>query len=182
MKWKDLTGNKIGKWQVLAYIRREIGQSKRGTRKIIRGIWKCRCECGKESLVESCNLGRVSLGCHACRTPRLPSGEAAFRRVIMNYKNAARHRGIDWALTDELARKLFSDRCFYCGSEPQTAYAATRCNGRFVYNGIDRVDNKIGYISSNCVTACEICNFMKGTMSPEKFLAHVRKISSHANR
>ena len=33
------------------------------------------------------------------------------------------------------------------------------------YNGVDRVDNSLGYIKENCVACCKICNNAKSTLS-----------------
>ena len=46
----------------------------------------------------------------------------------------------------------------------------------FLYNGIDRKDNNIGYIIENCVSCCGICNRMKMDMSYDDFLNHIRLI------
>lgn len=45
-----------------------------------------------------------------------------------------------------------------------------------VINGLDRVDNSIGYIESNVVPCCYICNKMKGELPVEDFLRHLNNI------
>lgn len=52
----------------------------------------------------------------------------------------------------------------------------------FVYNGIDRVDNSVGYVLSNCVPCCSTCNRMKGTMSSEEFKEKIKLIYSRQNQ
>jgi hypothetical protein len=48
-----------------------------------------------------------------------------------------------------------------------------------VYNGIDRVKPDAGYIPSNCVPCCGVCNFMKRNHTYREFLFHCAKIIKH---
>ena len=47
-------------------------------------------------------------------------------------------------------------------------------NGSYVYSGLDRVDNSIGYILENVVPCCVTCNSMKMAMSYNEFITHLR--------
>lgn len=49
--------------------------------------------------------------------------------------------------------------------------------GDYLYNGIDRFDNNIHYILSNCVPCCKICNRMKHTMTAQEWLDHLDRIT-----
>lgn len=45
-----------------------------------------------------------------------------------------------------------------------------KINGSKLFrNGIDRVDNSLGYILSNVVSCCKICNYMKKDLSEQEF-------------
>lgn len=87
-------------------------------------------------------------------------------------------RNLSFELHKEQIRELTSKPCYYCGHEPSTV---ERCRnndinfkwGDYVYNGIDRVDNNCGYIISNCVPCCEICNRAKGAVSIEDWQDHL---------
>ena len=46
-------------------------------------------------------------------------------------------------------------------------------------NGIDRVNNNIGYILNNCVACCKYCNIAKGVRTITEFLEHVQSIVIH---
>lgn len=46
-------------------------------------------------------------------------------------------------------------------------------------NGIDRVDNSIGYTIENCRPCSKIANYMKRSLSIDVFTNHVQKIASH---
>ena len=63
--------------------------------------------------------------------------------------------------------------CHYCGKPPSKPHR--KCE-TFLYNGLDRVDNNIGYTESNVVPCCYICNKMKGELPVEDFLEHLNKI------
>lgn len=53
--------------------------------------------------------------------------------------------------------------------------------GEFV-NGIDRVDNSLGYVADNCVPCCEACNRAKLQMSSTDFINLANRIVTHQNR
>lgn len=53
-----------------------------------------------------------------------------------------------------------------------------RSNGFYVFNGLDRVDNKVGYTLDNVVPACKICNHAKVDMSYDEFMEWVARVAS----
>lgn len=94
------------------------------------------------------------------------------RRGIKNYE----HFDIDI----EYFKILIKDNCFYCGSEPLGEYKGNKTSyGATKYNGLDRINNNLGYIKSNVVTCCKICNAAKGELSYENFLLWINKIYRH---
>ena len=48
-----------------------------------------------------------------------------------------------------------------------------------IINGIDRINNDIGYTIENSLTCCKICNYAKNTMSMREFIAWLEKIVSN---
>jgi hypothetical protein len=48
-----------------------------------------------------------------------------------------------------------------------------------IVNGIDRVDNSIGYIKSNSVTCCSQCNFAKNDISLYEWLSYLERFQSN---
>ena len=46
-------------------------------------------------------------------------------------------------------------------------------------SGIDRFDNDNGYIISNCVPCCWMCNNMKSSYTDKEFMNQINKIYNH---
>lgn len=82
--------------------------------------------------------------------------ERGLNQVYASYKYDAYRRNYFWGLSLEEFKALSSCPCTYCGKKP---------GGRswgFLFNGLDRKDNKKGYHISNVVPACKTCNQVKG--------------------
>src|SRR5208337_432111 len=148
-------GDTFGNWTV----RRYVG----------KGVYNCECICGVSKDIVSTTLKNgTRKACRSCSSRRPDSG---FRGVSASYRTNASRRGLKFNLPEDCLRQLFGGNCFFCGAIPNMERA------RFVYNGIDRLDNSIGYVLSNCVSCCKICNHMKHVLAVEDFLAHVRRIT-----
>lgn len=106
--------------------------------------------------------------------PNLNEEELAGARMLyLIYKQQADARGLQFALPFDHFLKITSQDCLYCGSERQQR---TQRKVPYIYNGIDRVDNNIGYIKSNSVPCCKVCNRMKKSISIGEFVDHIIKI------
>ena len=173
---KNLKGQRFGKLLVVD----EEGRCKRG-----KAIWKCKCDCGNETIVTSYSLKSgvtKSCGCFNAECVRdrrfLGYGVGAFNRVLLSYTNNARLKGLEFALSIDEFKELTKGCCFYCGVEPQQSIKNNirTVNGNYVHNGIDRIDSSKGYISGNVVSCCVKCNKMKLDHSVEEFRKHIIKI------
>ena len=166
---QDLTGKKFGK---LTAIRREFRQYKKR-----QSGWICYCECGRETwvLTHSLTCG-LTRSCGIC--VRQQEG-AAFRAAIRNYRHGAQNRGYEFSLTDDQCRELFNQVCFYCGAKPANIATAawTHEPEIFIYQGIDRKNNVVGYTPENCVPCCFVCNKAKGERNTDSFIEHCKMIS-----
>jgi len=89
-----------------------------------------------------------------------PNG--VFRQCI----HGAKRRGYDFVLTLDEFKSFASQPCFYCGQHDEP-------------NGIDRWDNKIGYVLSNCRPCCITCNKMKLTMGGAAFVEHIQRAADY---
>lgn len=97
-----------------------------------------------------------------------------------NYKTRAKKRGLEFELTFEQFLKITAQKCHYCGEPPAQKHIVNRkWQTAFIYNGIDRINNSMGYTNLNCVPCCKICNTMKGTLDYDTFKKQVKKISSY---
>lgn len=145
--------------------------------------WLCECDCGNKTIVSGVPLrdGRTqSCGCIKEEwLGKLPEGEAAFHSLLDNYKRNAEKRDISFDLSEEEFRALTEQDCHYCGSHPLAIHKSSGCNGSYIYNGIDRIDNDRGYTQDNCVPCCKFCNRAKGWDSTEEFLAYLDRVVEH---
>jgi hypothetical protein len=48
-----------------------------------------------------------------------------------------------------------------------------------MWNGLDRVDNTLGYTEANVVPCCQICNIAKQRMSVDEFVTWISKVHQH---
>ena len=173
----NLEGQKFGRLTVLHF----TGRNKSG-----HSLWNCLCECGQFNTVTISNLkdgSTKSCGCLqkelVSKRRSLPIGEANRNNVLATYRCNARKRNIEFSLTKEQFKKLVQQKCFYCGVKPHTISNHIGNNGKFIYNGIDRVDNNKGYVVENCVTCCSICNDWKRTRTRQEFLLRIKLIYDH---
>jgi len=84
------------------------------------------------------------------------------------YKSSAKKRDIIFEITKEQCIELFTKKCFYCGELKNI-------------NGIDRLCSNIGYIETNIVPCCEMCNFMKHVKDKETFIKLCEHIVTYNN-
>ena len=165
----DFVGKRFRKLLVLG----KIGPSK--NRSV---IWKALCDCGNIIEISSKSLlsGKVkSCGC----ARRIKVGEASVNRKYKSYEDSAKTRGLGFELTKEEFVEITSLNCAYCGVAPGQISHRDFGNGNYIYNGIDRVDNSIGYIKENIVPCCFICNRAKGASSKEGFEEWMKGLIKH---
>lgn len=94
--------------------------------------------------------------------------------VYVDYKGSARRRNIPFELTRDELVEITSQSCYYCGTPP--LMKEVKPSGIFIHNGIDRIDNRLGYTKLNCVPCCTLCNNMKHKLTEKIFLEHIKKI------
>jgi hypothetical protein len=90
------------------------------------------------------------------------------RKLQANTKHRNKKLNIstEMKLTIENIKNLIFSACHYCGCLPNQMYSWYEIK----FNGIDRVNNKIGYEADNCVTCCMMCNFAKRDLSYKTFI------------
>lgn len=147
--------------------------------------YNCKCDCGNNTIVSGANLrGKTvfSCGCLAkellAKRSKKKKGESALSNKYYSYKVKAKERGFTFNLTKEQFKEIVDKNCYYCNEIPSNISKSRTNNGDYIYNGIDRVDNSIGYLYKNCVPCCGMCNTMKRHYSLEEFKNKIIKIYS----
>ena len=168
----DLTGKVFGKLTVVYRAPNMYG----------RVAYACSCSCGGEITTIAASLKRgttISCGCYREDFRKLPEGEAAFNDLLYSYKWGAKKKGRSFELTKEEFRSLTKSPCVYCGSPAITVKSVKKAtNGTYLYNGVDRKDNSLGYTVANTQPCCGICNQAKHTLTEDQFLNWVDRIST----
>lgn len=167
----DITGEQFGRFTVL------YESKKRNKGRNV--YWVCSCVCGNKKDIEGYSLrsgNTKSCGCLHRDMLRLKYGEATFNKLYDSYIRSAEKRKIKFSLTKEEFEKLTRLNCYYCGSVPSQIAMNNRSYGNYIYNGVDRKNNNLGYSVNNCVSCCKMCNYMKHNHKLDVFLSHIRKI------
>jgi len=145
--------------------------------------FRCLCDCGKSVIVDGAKLKNNhtrSCGCIRKETsrPKLRKGygESSLNRLIDSYKRNAKRKKITFILSRDDMISLFKGSCFYCGCEPSSIISGKNYYGECIYNGIDRLDNGVGYIVENVVSCCKECNYKKGSQGHTFFLQWVERV------
>lgn len=147
--------------------------------------WVCKCDCGTVKVVDSKHLrSGATRSCGCLRTEEssarriLPSGEASFNHLYSSYRRRADQKKIQFSLTKGEFSSLINQNCTYCGGPPTRHHFSKGSATPYICNGVDRVDNAVGYTIDNSVPCCGTCNRMKSDMSVESFLKHVNSIAT----
>jgi hypothetical protein len=178
-------GTRWGRLELLRYVPHTKGSC-------ISAEFKC--DCGNITIA---TLGNVKSGCTqscGCRQRESTSLRAVFRGdrpagvnaamfgVYRKYRDQSRLRGLPFGLSLDDFQIITSSECRYCGSPPSRISHSKALKIDYRYNGVDRLDNTLGYTKSNCVACCTACNMMKRANSAEEFLEQARRIYEHSLR
>jgi hypothetical protein len=88
-----------------------------------------------------------------------------------SYRSRAEKKSLEFAITHDEYKTLIQQDCYLCGKP------LTDTN----INGVDRVNNSVGYILENCKACCKECNHMKNSYGLEEFLEKIERIQNHWN-
>lgn len=86
--------------------------------------------------------------------------------IFRIYKRNAALRELQFDVTFDQFVTFWNRPCYYCGTFINTI-------------GIDRKNNSLGYILSNLVPCCRLCNRLKMAMDINDFINHCKKIVDH---
>lgn len=111
---------------------------------------------------------------------RLKRGESSFNAFYKRYKWSAKKKDMEFDFTKEEFRKIVEKNCFYCNVPPNTPHSHSRDSyGDYYSNGIDRVDNSIGYTHANSRPCCTKCNRAKHALGEDEFRVLIVNIYNH---
>jgi hypothetical protein len=147
--------------------------------------WEFQCDlCGSLRIMDAnyVKSGKTkACGCRSNgRTVRHNNKEeVAFRNMYNTYKFGAKNRNLTFELSHEEFHDLTKRNCVYCGTEPIHERKSYSGKYRPVYlgNGVDRIDNFLGYTKDNSAPCCSICNHAKHTMSATEFIAWLDRVA-----
>ena len=188
---RDLTGTQFGQLTVNGRVKpRVFGGRPRTT-------WECYCNvCGSLCLKHSdllvlnkttscgCDVGKKISTTNAdfYNEKRKYKGITAFKRVYKNYINRAKQLNKMFSIPEDMFKTLTQSECFYCGVKPNQQAKANGKYNEYVHNGLDRVDNSLGYTPDNVVPCCGNCNMMKRSSHINDFITKIFKIHEHLTR
>lgn len=174
----DLTNQKFGKLLIINPLGINYKRSV---------VWECQCECGQKTNVSSESLmaGRTqSCGCITIqRLQKVDHCKSSFdvgsNKIYGGYKYHALDRNLEFSLTLDDFKNIITQNCYYCGRSPQNV-CKLPLNREFIYNGIDRIENHIGYKNDNILPCCIICNRMKMDLNVFEFSNYIRSLVEHS--
>jgi len=142
--------------------------------------WVFVCECGNEKTLRSNKVfvkfkPTKSCGC----LKRYITNNPAFNLVFSSYLKGAKRRSLNFNLSVDEFKNITSKNCFYCGINPNKISKTT--NHTYLYNGIDRKNNSIGYTIENSLPCCTLCNKSKRDLEYSYFMEWIERISKFRN-
>lgn len=156
------------------------------------GRREVQCTCGNIRLKTNAELFKVESGilepkCNICMMKeRREDPIFMYKEIFAQYKRHAREDNREFSLTESEFLNIVNKPCTYCGAKPSNLLSKkkvtdtiTKQRKRVVsseqvyYSGIDRVDNSVGYIFSNCVPCCKMCNKAKHYHTADEFISWI---------
>lgn len=172
----DLIGQRFGRLVVLSVIR---GSGAYNGKKLVHRKYVCLCDCGKETIGKAHNLRNGDKKSCGCLNEEYKAKFAAkmkpvvidyYGKAFCSYKIQARARKLEFDIPREEFNKIVTMRCVYCNAAPSN-FSAVK-DGRTFINGIDRIDNRLGYVRGNIVPCCFNCNWAKRDMRASEYVKH----------
>lgn len=150
--------------------------------------WICRCRCGNEKPVQVSQLfNRRNCGtCNKCKfSEKLLSksklwqgGEFISGAVFSNIKYGARERNINFDITIPYLENIWMKQDGRCAYTNELLTLPKISNDKTFNCSLDRIDSSKGYIEGNVQWVLKEVNFMKQSLSEQRFLQLCKKISA----
>jgi len=124
-------------------------------------------------------MSRSSTGSRA-RFNKRKSMKSLINKLFLKQKWHAKRRGLSWLIDFKQWHRLVTSDCYLCAKPPMNAFKCGSLKHQhglvFKYQGLDRVDNSIGYELDNIAPCCKICNSIKSNRSIDEFIDHISLI------
>lgn len=156
-------------------------------------MWLCNCSCGKLTYIKGSILvsnKKKSCGCLTnkkrsdkekseigLRSRKYSFEDGCVYAVLNSYKTRAKRKNFGFDLTVDFIKTEGTKNCYYCGAKPglvsdlyERLCDVGKENKPFIYNGFDRKDSSIGYVKSNVLPACTLCNRSKSNKHVDTFI------------
>lgn len=172
----SLIGHTFANWQIVSYSHKTAHPCR-----TTNHFWNARCtNCGHLIAKTVNNMSRG--GCRNCYLK--PKGESGLKRLFDRYRAQAEKFSRPFELSIAAFHALTSAPCYYCGAPPSrietcNAYSPGKKStwGSYVFNGVDRKDNELGYVLENCITCCHFCNRAKNSYGFDEYLSHMGRFA-----
>ena len=141
-------------------------------------FWLFKCDCGNEKILRAnkvFSINTTTKSCGCLRLKKINTDNFALNKVYKSYIKGAEFRKYSFDLDILMFKEITSLNCFYCGIEP-SRISKTKTH-TYLYNGIDRKDNNIGYNNNNCVPCCTLCNKAKRDLDESIFDSWLKRVS-----
>ena len=154
-----------------------IVKKRKNKHKVVIAEFKCHCGKHFEKPLYWVAQGQIiSCGCKKYRP--INAKGTSFNAVILRYKIGAKQRNLEYTLSNEQVENLIKLPCHYCGID--SSNCVNHYSGyKYLHNGIDRVNNDIGYLISNVVSCCKFCNIAKRDMSYNDFIEYINRLKNY---
>lgn len=101
------------------------------------------------------------------------------KQLYALYKRNAKKRGIEFDFPFEWFAELTQQDCYICGAKPSSVYVhdyKQKCytTQPYIYNGVDRCDNTLGYHAANLAACCGRCNVAKSNLTFDELMEWVQ--------
>lgn len=110
---------------------------------------------------------------------KVPYGTALLNQTYAEYRKSAIKRGYEFNLPINTFIDLLLKSCYYCGQPPSRLVKHGGLKAHFAINGIDRIDNKIGYTLENSISCCSFCNNAKKDYTLDDFLSWIQRAANY---
>lgn len=124
--------------------------------------------CNQQRFARKDRTSDICRQCGCNKRSQYPTATSIQRRAYIDFKHACKQRQIGYTIDLWEYNNIILQPCYICNIQGP--------------NGIDRVNNTLGYIQGNCAPCCKRCNVLKNDMSLDFILQMAKAIISFYER